>query len=136
MRNERWFKGQGFNLSECAPTVASNIVNLMGGNTDRFKARAFNRRGSNWLRWWNLYDIANYLDREMIPSVIAPYRRPQRNELSVYHINGRHFVMIINNNGKLDLYNTLFRGSIVRNINWNNFKQKITYRNAITVKLN
>ena len=135
MDNEKWFKGQGFNLSECAPTVASNIVNLMGGNTDRFKARAFNRRGSNWLGWWNLYDIANYLDSERVHNVVMTFHIPQHNELCVYHINGRHFVMLINNNGRLDLYNTLLRGSIERNISWSYFKRKITYRNMITVKL-
>ena len=66
---------------------------MTGRTTTRHQSRAFDRRGINWFRVWDIHVIKRYLDSEGVTSTFVEKRLPKRGEYNVYFVNGNHFVI-------------------------------------------
>ena len=89
-----WYEDQGFTGTECGPAVGAMVVERMTGHvTTRHQSRAFDRRGINWFRVWDIQTIKRYLDSEGVQSSFVNKRLPKPGEFNVYFVNGNHFVI-------------------------------------------
>ena len=129
-----WMKSQGFNLSECGATCAASAAHWATGiKYNRFEARESNIRGSNWLGWWNLFDISKFLtDKNISTKLKGRIEKPSINVLTIFRVRGNHFVMVINNGASLHVYSPLFRGS-AQSTEWGSFKKRINWHQSLSV---
>lgn len=139
MINPEWLKSQGFNISECGPTVAACAAHW---STDikynRFEARESNRRGNNWLGWWNLSSISMFLTSKGVSTRVngAISSQPDEGELTIFRVRGNHFVMVLmQDKDSLLVFSTLFGGT-VRETTWTAFKKTINWNQALVVYKN
>lgn len=134
MINPEWLKSQGFNISECGATCAASAAHWSSGiNYNRFEARDSNPNGSNWLGWWNLHDISNFLLSKTIAAKISGnISEPRYGVMKIFRVRGNHFVMTLNNGAHIQVYSTLFRSS-VRTTEWDIFRNRINWGQSLSV---
>jgi len=88
----KWFVSQGFNLSECGPAAATMGLNwATGKQTSRHQARQFNRRGINWMRWWNMKIVSEYLTSQGVSNQFVKKQLPPMGQAGIYNL-GSHIV--------------------------------------------
>jgi len=93
-----WYVTQGLSLKDCGPSCGAMAYNFFSNNSPKIfrgEVRAFDVSGSNWLGWWTLGTIRDYLDYKGVPNTFSTNTAlPDKNEVGIYHVDGNHFVVV------------------------------------------
>ena len=122
-----WFQTQGVTFTECGPTVAAMVASWSGHETNRFQARS----ESEQPLFWRYHQIQSVLNKRGINNEIRPVAIPEQGVLGIYHVDGIHFVVILNTGfNKVTVYDPL--GSI-HTTDASQFLQRVSLNTYIAV---
>lgn len=89
-----WYETQGLSFKDCGPTVAAMVQEWATNSpVTRHQVRLFKPRGDNWMGWWSLRTIHQYLVSKGVNAQLAEATIPPQGAMGVYHVDGNHFVV-------------------------------------------
>lgn len=106
-----WYQSQGFNLTECGPTVTAMAASWSGVPLNRYQARG----NFPAPRWWNFSHIEQTLTANGVRFERLNAELPKAGELGIYHVDGAHFIAATQAEGSMvRLYDPLGGVSLVK----------------------